>query len=191
MASQVDIKELMNVVVVKNRVCDGKVRQNFDGREFLWEPGGTKTMPRAHAEWFVAKSMYLMLPGDINEGTPASSHYKLVIVGDGQDESDITRETLSNVKELLDTKNMPQLTRVDPKTGEPMRRVYIDPRSTGAMAGAVARERQEEAVVERVSKAIIKQGANDIADAVEQTGADEAEIETAVKKISGRVEARA
>lgn len=191
MASTVDIKELMNVVQVKNRIVNGKVRQTFDGKEFLWEPGEVKTMPRAHAEWFVEKSMYLMLPGDIDEGTPASSHYKLVILGDGRDESDLQRAEVAEVQELLDVKNMPQLQRVDPKTGEPMRRVYINPRSTGAMAKSDEVFKAEKSVVEKVSKAIIKQGANDIADAVEQTGADEKEIEQAVKTVSGRMEARA
>jgi len=123
--------EIMDSVEIKNRVIDSKVRITFNGKQWEWEPGEVKRMPRKNAEWFLAKSLYLFHPGDINEGIPSKSHYKLAILGEGQDEFDLVKNDV-NVPELLDAQNMPELTRVDPATGKPMRRVYIDPRKTGA-----------------------------------------------------------
>ncbi len=125
------LSDMLDSVEVKNRVADGAVCITFDGKLVEWKPGEVKRLPRKLAEWFQAKSLYLFHPGDIVEGIPAKSHYKLAILGIGQDEFELTKAQ-SDVPELLDAQNMPELTRVDPQTGKPMRRVYIDPRSTGA-----------------------------------------------------------
>lgn len=161
------IGELMDSVQVKNRVCDGIVRITFDGKQVEWAPGEVKNLPRALAEWFQAKSLYLFNPGDINEGIPAKSHYKLAILGMGQDEDDLTKEGV-NVPELLDAQNMPELTRVDPATGKPMRRVYIDPRSTGA---------RDSSPKKALSKAMTKESAMALAQAAQTDlgGADKVE----------------
>jgi len=83
------------------------------------------------------------------------------------------------VKELLDVSNMPELTRIDPQTGKPLRRVYIDPRSTGARDNFAQRER---AATKTVSSAIVKDAAERLADAAQ--GASEADIQAAVDELT-------
>lgn len=164
---------MLDVVEIKNLVEDGKVRMTFDGKEYLWTEGEVKRMPRAHAEWFRAKSMFRLNPGDLNEGTTSIAEFKLAILGEGQDEKPITKAYVAGVHELLDVDHMPQLTRVDPKTGEPMRRVYIDPRSTGAMGKSDAQKRVDDTVRSEVSKAMISQGAEQIAEIAAKMPDDE------------------
>lgn len=186
-----ELKDLMDVVQVKNRIKDGSFTKWHDSKPYTWGPGEVVSMARGAAEWFVDRSIYGMNQGDPVMGIPAKHLYRLCIVGSPGDEGEITMAMVRERKELLDAQNMPELTRIDPATGEPMKRVYIDPRGTGAMSRSDELHRKEQAVTQKVSKAIIRQGANDIAEAVEQTGADDAEIETAVKTISGKMEARA
>lgn len=162
-----DINSLMDNVSVKNRIVDGIVNIVFDGKQVRWEAGQTRQMPRKLADWFQAKSLYQFNPGDVNEGIPSKSLYKLVILDAGQDESEITKAEVANVKELLDTENMPETWVVDPATGKRMRRVFIDPRSTGARDKYIARERQ---VTAKISKKIIEAGAAEIAEAAESAG---------------------
>jgi len=178
--AEMDINEMLSSVTVKNRVTNEAVRITFDGRLIVWQPGESKQMPRKLADWFQAKSLYLFHPGDPTDPeNPQKFHYKLAILGVGQDETPLTREDV-NVPELLDAQNMPELRRVDPKTGEPMRRVYINPRSTGARDDFVAKERQ---VTKDVSSAIVKDAAERIADAA--TGVSETEIGAAVAELTG------
>ncbi len=140
--AEFNIHQLMDNCAVRNRIVDHPVRITFDSKEVKWEPGEVKTMPRALAEWFRDKSLYHFRPGDVNEGISAMSCYKLHIDGDrAHEDHDLTREEVLAVKELLDTANMPELTRIDPVTGKPLRRVYIDPRSTGARDNFAQRER--------------------------------------------------
>lgn len=183
--ADMDITTLMDAVQVKNRIVDGMVRITFDGKQIEWAPGQSRQLPRKLAEWFVNKSLYCFYPGDVNEGLPSKAHYKLVIVGMANaDESDITRAQVANVKELLDVASMPELTRIDPQTGKPMRRVYIDPRSTGA--NDMETRQAEQAATKTISSAIVKDAANKIADAA--AGASDAEIVEAVTTISGKME---
>jgi len=179
-----DIDALLDGVDIKNRVVDGPVFLTYNARQVKWEPGEVKRMPRALALWFQNKSMFHLNPGDYNEGIPSKIEYKLAIIGQrGEDESDITREYVLSVKELLDVQNMPQLQRIDPKTGLPMRRVYIDPRSTGGMSQSDNVRRAEEQVTRRVSSAIVHDAAEKIADAAQ--GVTEADIEAAVGELTG------
>lgn len=180
MADRVNINQLFDTVGVKNRIVDGMVRITFDGTQIEWAPGETKQMPRKHAEWFVAKSLYLFQSGDINEGESSKSHYKLCILGGGEDETDLLREDVLAVKELLDAQNMPHLTHVDPATGKAMRRVYIDPRSTGA--SDMAQRQAEESTTKRLSSAIVRDAAERIAEAAQD--ATEADIEAAVADLT-------
>jgi len=174
------LEQMMDSVEVKNRVVDGPVKITFDGTMVEWAPGEVKRLPRKLAEWFQAKSLYSFHPGDINEGIPAKSHYKLVMLGCSQDEGDLSKLAVNEVKELLDASNMPELTRIDPTTGQPLRRVYIDPRSTGARDKYVAKELQ---ATKSVSSAIVREAAEQIADAAQ--GASEQEIEAAVADMTG------
>lgn len=186
--AETNINEVLDMVGVKNRVVDGKSAFVFDGKQVVWEPGETKVMPKKYAMWFtLLKSLYRFQPGDTAEGIPAKYHYKLAILGTGMDESDLTKAEMANVKELLDVENMPELTRIDPQTGQPMRRVYIDPRSTGAMGQSDVARQRETAATKKVSSAIVQHAAEEIADAAQ--GASETEIVEAVKSISGRMEA--
>lgn len=172
------IEELMDMVQVKNRIVDSPVKIVFDGKLITWAPGQVLGMPKALADWFVRKSLYLFTPGDSNYETPAVYHYKLCIVGQG-DNTDLTIAKVAETKELLDASNMPELTRVDPATGKPMRRVYIDPRQTGANTRAA--DAAERAATKKVTSAIVKAAAEEIADAA--AGASEAEVEQAVAEL--------
>lgn len=183
MAQKID--SVLSIVTIRNRVSDGKVRITFNSKEYVWEPGETKQMPRDHAEWFRAKSLFRLNPGDLNEGIPASSEYKLSIVEDTPNEGDITKAYVENVQELLDVSNMPELMRVDPTTGKPMRRVYIDPRSTGAASTAIARERLEQTVKTKLSSAMIAEGANTMADIASKMS--EEEFESVVEELPSEV----
>ena len=176
------IDDILSGVEVKNRVVDGKTVITYNGKSIEWGPGEIKRMPRIVGEWFVyLKSFYRLNPGNSEEGIPQTYSYRLVILGDGQDESDLTREELSKVKELLDVENMPDLVRIDPTTGKPMRRVYIDPRSTGA--NDYAQRQRERAVTKEVSSRIVTAAAVEIAAAAQQ--ASEGEIEAAVAELTG------
>lgn len=175
--------EIVASVSLKNRVKDGSVFITRNARQQEWKPGEVKVLPRKIAEWFRDKSRFRVNPGDPNEGIPATIEYKLVIVGDGQDESDITREYVLSVKELLDVQNMPHLQRIDPKTGLPLRRVYIDPRSTGGFGQSDAARQAEERVTRAVSSDIVRAAADEIATAA-QNASDE-EILSAVAELTG------
>jgi len=179
-----NFEELVNSVSIKNRVCDGSVFITRNARQQEWKPGEVKVLPRKIAEWFRDKSRFRVNPGEPNEGIPSTIEYKLVILGDGADETDITREYVLSVKELLDVANMPQLQRIDPKTGLPLRRVYIDPRSTGGMGQSDTVRRTEEAVTKAVSSDIVRAAADAIADAAQN--ASPAEIEAAVADLTGQ-----
>jgi hypothetical protein len=178
-----NIDEILNSVQLKNRIEDGPVMITRNARQVRWEAGEVKTLPLKIAEWFRDKSRFRVNPGDHNEGISPTIEYKLVILGQGADETPLTREYVLSVKELLDVQNMPQLTRIDPKTGEPLRRVYIDPRSTGGMGQSDAAKQREEAVTRQVSSDIVRSAAEAIADAAQ--GASEQEIEAAVADLTG------
>lgn len=179
--AEFSIHQLMDNQEIRNRIVDGVVRITFDSKEVRWEPGEVKTMPRALAEWFRDKSLFHFRPGDVNEGISAMSCYKLHIKGDtAHEDFDLTKDEVNAVKELLDVGNMPELTRIDPLTGKALRRVYIDPRSTGARDNYAARERQ---ATKAVSSSIVRSAAEEIADAAQ--GASEAEIQSAVEDLTG------
>jgi hypothetical protein len=178
-----DFDEVSNPVQIKNRVCDGPVFITRNARQREWKPGQTLHLPRKVAEWFRDKSRFRVNPGDPNEGIQSTIEYKLVILGDGQDESDITREYVLSVKELLDAQNMPHLQRIDPKTGLPLRRVYIDPRSTGGFGQSDAVRQSEERVTRAVSSDIVKAAAEEIADAAQN--ASDQDIMSAVAELTG------
>lgn len=175
MASNYTAAELADFVQIKNRIKDGYFRKVHNAHEEVWAPGETKTMLRVLAEWFRDRSWLKINPGDVHEGTPAKNEYRLCILGEGQDEFDITLDYVKGVKELLDVDNMPQLTRVDPKTGEPMKRVYIDPRSTGAMGKSDAQRQLDDRVRSEVTKAMVSDGAEKIAEVVAQMPQEEFE----------------
>lgn len=178
-----DMDELLDSVELKNRIVDGPVMLTRNSRQVIWGPGEVKRMPRKLAEWFRQKSLYQFHPGDHNEGISPKWQYKLAIVGDAsQDMSQLTRAHVLEVKELLDVANMPELRRVD-KDGHLMRRVYIDPRSTGAMSTSDNQRRVEEQVMQAVSKDIVSDAAGKIADAAQH--ASESEIEDAVADLTG------
>jgi len=178
--AEFSIHQLMDNCEVRNRIIDNAVRITFDSKEVRWEPGEVKTMPRSLAEWFRDKSLYHFRPGDVNEGISAMSCYKLHITGDtAHEDHDLTKDEVNAVKELLDVSNMPELTRIDPQTGKPLRRVYIDPRSTGARDNFAQRER---AATKTVSSAIVKDAAERLADAAQ--GASEADIQAAVDELT-------
>ena len=179
--ADIGINDVMDTVQVKNRLVDASVRITFDGKQVVWEAGQSRSLPRKLAEWFQAKSLYCFNPGDIDEGIQAQSQYKLVIVGSGQAESDLTKADVQAVRELLDTQNMPGLARVDPTTGMLMRRVYIDPRSTGA--NDQAQRQTEERVTKGISSRIVAEAAEQIAEAAQ--GATEQEIDDAVVQMTG------
>lgn len=117
------MSELMDSVQVKNRVIDGSVCVIHDREPWVWGPGETKTLARKAADWFVRKSMYSMTVGDTARDIPAVRHHKLVILGSGKDESDLSDQQ-TMVPELIDRSNMRA---IDLKTGLPMKVVYIDP----------------------------------------------------------------
>lgn len=143
MPQQMNIHEIIDSVAIKNRV-DIPVRITFDGRTVEWKPREVKTLPRTYAEWFQHKSLYKYNPGESDMGIPPSFHYKLVILGSGNPETDLTVQDVSN-KELLDVENMPS-TRMISADGKPATRTYIDPRSTGADSSTIDRlERQAQA----------------------------------------------
>lgn len=178
-----DIEDLTDNVQLKNRIVDGRVTVTYNSRAVIWEPGQIKTLPRKVAEWFRHKSMFRFNPGDHNEGISPKWEYKLAILEDAtQDSTDLTKDYVAGVKELLDVSNMPQLTRVD-KDGHPLRRVYIDPRSTGAMSKSDVARRVEEQAVRQTSSAIVHAAAEEIADAAQ--GASDADIEAAVNELTG------
>lgn len=181
-----DIEALTDAVQLKNRIVDGQVTITYDSHPVVWAPGQIRTLPRKVAEWFRHKSMFRFNPGDHNEGISPKWEYKLAILGDTtQDSSDLTREYVASVKELLDVENMPGLTRVD-KDGHPMRRVYIDPRSTGAMARSDAQRRVEAQATRQTSSAIVHAAAEEIADAAQS--ATPQEIEAAVAELTGQAQ---
>lgn len=179
--ADIGINEVMDTVQVKNRIVDAPVRITYDGKQVVWEPGQIRQLPRKLAEWFQEHSLFHFNPGDVDEGIPSKSDYKLVMLGCNQNEHDITKDDVKAVRELLDTANMPQLARVDPTTGQLMRRVYIDPRSTGA--NDQAQRRAEENVTKTLSSRIVADAAEKIAEAAQ--GASESEIESAVASMTG------
>jgi hypothetical protein len=179
--ADIGINDVMDTVQLKNRLVDAPVRITFDGKQVVWNPGQARSLPRKLAEWFQAKSLYCFNPGDIDEGISAQSQYKLVILGSGQNEGDLTKEDVQAVRELLDTQNMPGLARVDPTTGKLMRRVYIDPRATGA--NDMAQRQAEERVTKGISSRIVAEAAEQIAEAAQH--ATEAEIDEAVVSMTG------
>ncbi len=113
------VSELLDEVQVKNRVVDAPVTLTYDLEEITWAPGQTRHMPKKLAEWFVAKSWF-----KFNSDT-GKRWYKLVILGKGQDESDLTAAEVTR-PELLDRENM-RSTAFDKETGEALRPVYLDP----------------------------------------------------------------
>lgn len=171
------IEQIVNTVGLKNRVVDAPVKITFDGKVVEWAPGETKMLPRKYSEWFQHKSLYKFHPGDTTFGEPSRFYYKLCIVGEG-DQSDLTYAE-TNVQELLDVSNMPDLVRVDPATGKPMRRVYIDPRSTGASSSQV--DRQEAQAQRATSEAIKADAVETITQAASQLS--EAEIDAQVDQL--------
>lgn len=174
------INELTNAVQLKNRIVDGRVMIPFDGRPVVFEPGEVKLLPRKVAEWLRNKSLYCFNPGDVVNDIPAKSHYKLAILEDPtQDATDLTRAEVAEVKELLDRSSMPELTRVDPLTGRPMRAVYIDPRSTGARDTAAIRQQR---ATSQVSHAIVEHAAEAIAEAAQKVS--DREIDAAVAEFA-------
>lgn len=175
------MEDLTDVVEVKNRVVDGPVNITYDAKPQHWEPGESKRMPRKVAEFLRHKSLFRFNPGDHNEGIPPKWEYKLAIIGDSHDESPITHAEVLAVKELLDVKNMPELTRTAPD-GHVMKRVYIDPRSTGAMGASDSQRMAEERVTRQVSSAIVSDAAGKIADAA--AGLTERDIEQAVRQVA-------
>lgn len=179
-----DVDQLLDGVEIKNRIVDGVVKLLFDGRPVEFAPGEVKRTARKVAEFLRDKSLFCFNPGDYNDGIPPTYMRKLCILNNGEDESDLYREDVAKVRELLDVNNMPQLARVDPATGLPMRRVYIDPRSTGAMGTSDSQHTKEKQVVKETSSAIIADAAGKIVDAVKQTGVSEADIAVAVKTVA-------
>lgn len=178
------MEDLMDSVELKNRIMDGPVRLIRDSREIVFAPGQSVRLPRKIAEFLRHKSMFRFNPGDFNLGIQPKWEYKLAIMEDpDQDNSPLTMDYVRGVKELLDVTNMPELTRIDPSTGQPLRRVYIDPRSTGAMGTSDSVARQESQVVKKVSSAIVRDAADRIADAAQ--GTSEAEIVAAVADLTG------
>lgn len=166
------IDDLLSGVKVKNRVVDARTVITHNGKAIVWEPGETKSMPRKLGEWFVyLKSLYRFNPGSSDEGIPATYSYKLCIVGDPHPETDLTKADMAKVKELLDVENMPDLVRVDTATGVQMKRVYIDPRSTGA--NDFAQRALEQEVTKRQSSKIVKAAAAEIAEAAEKASPEE------------------
>lgn len=175
------IEDLLSGVEVKNRVVDGRTVITHNGKAIVWEPGEVKRMPRKLGDWFVyLKSLYRFNPGSSDEGIPATYSYKLCIIGDPHPETDLTRADLKKVQELLDVDNMPDLVRVDTATGVKMKRVYIDPRSTGA--NDFAQRALEQEVTKRQSSKIVKAAAAEIAEAAQ--GASEGEIADAVADLT-------
>lgn len=173
--------DLTDVVAIKNRIVDGPVNITYDSKPQHWDPGETKRMPRKVAEFLRHKSLFRFNPGDHNEGIPPKWDYKLAIEGDAHDESDLTHAEVLAQKELLDVRNMPELTRTG-QDGQPLRRVYIDPRSTGAMGVSDSQRMAEERVTKQVSSAIVADAAGKIADAAR--GLSEKDIEQAVRRVA-------
>jgi len=183
MANEISMDELLESVEVRNRIVDRRVSITRNAKPVVWEPGEVKRMPRVMAEWFIElKSMYKFYPGNLDDGTPSKRHYLLTIVGDPKyDQTDLTKAEVAGQKELLDVANMPELTRVDAQ-GNAMRRVYIDPRSTGAMSQSDTESAREKRVISAVSKDIVRAGAEAIADAAQNATVQE--IEAAVADLT-------
>lgn len=127
--------EILDSVMVKNRVVDASTAIVFGddavATPFVFQPGEVKPMPKALAEWFVNHSHYKF---NLDTGV---RHSKLVILGRGKDESDLTaRETFRD--EMVAREEM-QPTHFDPETGKPMRFAYIN---TNQVPGVLQAERQ-------------------------------------------------
>lgn len=179
--------ELMDSVELKNRIEDAPVVIVRDAKEIRIAPGQSVRLPRKVAEFLRHKSLFRFNPGDYQLGIPPKWDYKLAIVGDPHDDTPLTREEVLAQKELLDVKNMPELSRTAPD-GTVLRRVYIDPRSTGAMGQSDGLAREEKGVVRKVTSGIVREAAEQIADAAVRTGVSEAEIGAAVAELTGKGE---
>jgi hypothetical protein len=85
-------------VQVKNRT-DERVAPSYDGLEVVWEPHEIRAMPAPVAEHCVRHSLYQWDP------ITDEQRHKLVILGRGQDESDLA-PGVTHVVELLDRTHM-------------------------------------------------------------------------------------
>jgi len=96
------IKDIIRTVAVKNRIVDADVTIRFDSENVTWGPGETRHLPEAYAEWFRSKSLYQL------DSVTYQHKYKLVILGRGQDESEMLAEELPGKADgIIDWQNRP------------------------------------------------------------------------------------
>lgn len=97
-----NIKDIIRTVAVKNRIVDADVTIRFDSENVTWGPGETRHLPEAYAEWFRSKSLYQL------DSVTYQHKYKLVILGKGQDESELLAEELPGKADgIVDWQNRP------------------------------------------------------------------------------------
>lgn len=70
-------------VPVKNRIIDAEVSIIFNSETWVWKPGETVYLPRDIADWMRNHSLYML------DNNTYQHKYKLCIVGEHQDESDL------------------------------------------------------------------------------------------------------
>jgi hypothetical protein len=112
------LEEMADVVPIKNRLVNGPVKVIRDAKEFTWEAGETKLLPRQVAWFVISKSTRKR---DLKGKEKVQL---LVIVGGGKPESDLKAESFAGPQELVEKQWFD-------RDGTPLRAVYLDVNGTG------------------------------------------------------------
>jgi hypothetical protein len=111
--------DVFDQVQIKNRLTDLCVEVKYGGRDYVWQPGEVRHIPRAYAEHFLKKGTYRWDPMEIEP-----PKRRLVLVGPdaeaGVDVSDLTRDEMEQFVDLIDDSHLPDRY-FDPATGAPLR----------------------------------------------------------------------
>lgn len=125
--------DVFDQVALKNRLTDGQVEIQFDGRFYRWAPGEVRRIPRAYREHFLQKATYKWDPTETN----FPSRTLVWIDEDGKAvEQGASAEPLTlaqtKVLDLIDDEHLPDRY-FDEQTGAPLRN------KEGRMAGSEPR----------------------------------------------------
>lgn len=171
--AEISVSSLLKTKPVKNRVKDGPTCIIFDRENIVWEAGEVKHLPEDFAAWFVGKSAYLI------DTTSNTRRNKLVIVGTGQDESDITLADLpSDADGIVDWSKKEY---VHPVTGQPFKRVSLNVNGIPVSPAERAVDPEEGEKAER-HRAVVEAGVEKIAEMTREM--TEAEIMAELKAMA-------
>lgn len=158
-----NVKDLMDTVKLKNRVVDAPVTIIHNCEEYTFGPGEVRQMPRKLAQWLLRKGWYRWIAANTAIGRKAQILNKLVILGEGKDETDLYVDD-------TDALTLVPVTKIDPQTGKPLRMVAINPADTGADSAEMALMERDRQVSAQIREAVQNDAAEKITRSARENG---------------------